>query len=63
MNRERHGNYAAMQPTFEERVKEDLDITCIKEELTHTNYKKKFHNLICWEEKCHIEILKEKLVI
>lgn len=52
--------YAASKEMFHERIKEELDIEVIKAPLTRENYKKKFHNLICWEEKKHIEILDKK---
>ena len=44
-----------------ERVKEDLDIADIQQELTRENYKEKFHKLLCWEEKEHIDILERRL--
>ena len=53
--------YAAKCSTFMERVKETLDITDIKQELTRENYKEKFHKLLCWEEKEHIDILGKRL--
>ena len=52
--------YAASKESFNERVKEELDIEVIRAPLTTDNYKKKFHHMICWEEKRHIEILDEK---
>ena len=52
--------YAASKESFHERIKEDLDIEVIQAPLTRENYKKKFHNMICWEEKKHIEILDKK---
>ena len=52
--------YAASSETFEGRLQEELDIREIKVDLTQHNYKRKFHNLICWEEKTHIEILGNK---
>ncbi len=51
---------AASNETFEERVKSELRIESIQMELTASTYKDKFHNLICWEEKEHIDILGEK---
>ena len=54
--------YAASKESFGERIKEELHLEVIQAPLTRTNYKEKFHNLICWEEKRHIEILDEKLV-
>ena len=52
--------YAASKEAFAERIKEELDFKIISAPLTRENYKKKFHNVICWEEKRHIEILEEK---
>ena len=52
--------YAASKESFSERIKEDLNIEVIQAQLTRENYKKKFHHMICWEEKRHIEILGEK---
>ena len=45
---------------FEERVKDILNIELIRVKLTRVNYKEKFRNLICWEEKKHIEMLEER---
>ena len=56
----READYAASKLTFEERVVEELDPSIIEAPLTRKNYKKKFHNMICWEEKRHIDILGEK---
>ena len=39
---------------------EELDERYIQEKLSRENYKRKYHNLICWEEKTHIEILEKK---
>ena len=39
---------------------EELDERYIQEKLSRGNYKRKYHNLICWEEKTHIEILEKK---
>ena len=52
--------YAASKETFAERIKEELDMKVISAPLTRENYKKKFHTMICLEEKRHIEILDEK---
>ena len=52
--------YAASKESFNERIKEELNIAVIEAELTRENYKKKFHHMVCWEEKRHIEILDEK---
>ena len=53
--------YAAKCSTFMERVRETLDIADIQQELTRENYKEKFHKLLCWEEKEHIDILERRL--
>lgn len=55
-----NADYAASKLTFEERVVEALDPSIIEAPLTRENYKKRFHNMICWEEKRHIEILTTK---
>ena len=47
---------------FGKRIEKVLDLVTIEEELTKFNYKKKFYNLICWEEKTHIDRLREKYV-
>ena len=52
--------YAASSETFEGRLQGDLEIEEIKVELTRETYKRKFHHLICWEEKEHIDILGNK---
>lgn len=57
---QRVSEYAAGKESFSERIKEELDLQVIKAPLTRENYKKKFHNMICWEEKRHIEILDTK---
>lgn len=53
-------DYAASKLTFLERIKEPLDPGIIEAPLTRENYKKRFHNMICWEEKRHVEILDTK---
>ena len=53
-------DYAASKVKFEERIKEELDICHIQQNTSPENYKRKYHNLVCWEEKAHIEILGEK---
>ena len=53
-------NYAASKLTFLERIKEPLDPSIIEAPLTRENYKKRFHNMICWEEKRHVEVLDTK---
>jgi len=55
--------YAASNVYFAERIKEEIDVQVIEESLSVTNYKKKYHNLVCWEEKEHIEILENKWVL
>ena len=52
--------YAASKEKFPERVRGVLEIGEIEESLNRQNYKKKFHNLVCWEEKKHIQILRDK---
>ncbi len=52
--------YAARSVYFSERIKEELFIDDIQRPLTQENYKEKFHKLLCWEEKKHIEILEER---
>jgi hypothetical protein len=53
-------DYAASKFTFQERIKELLDPGIIEAPLTRENYKVRFHNMICWEEKRHVEILDTK---
>ena len=55
--------YAAKCSTFMERVRETLDVADIQQELTRENYKEKFHKLLCWEEKEHIDILGRRLEV
>lgn len=57
---EEEKEYAASKEEFGERIKEELDIKEIQQTLSRSNYKRKFHNLICWEEKTHIDILQMK---
>ena len=47
---------------FGKRIKKVLNLVTIEEKLTKFNYKKKFYNLICWEEKTHIDQLRKKYV-
>lgn len=54
------GYYAASEETFHGRLKGELNLSEIEVELDRYNYKRKFHNLICWEERAHIELLREK---
>ena len=56
-------DYAARKTDFLERLEEDLTIADIENPLTRENYKEKFHKLLCWEEKAHIEILEERLIL
>ncbi len=56
----RDDSYPASEESFEDRVMHDIDIRDIQVELNVQTYKKKFNNLICWEEKSHIEILEKK---
>ena len=53
-------SYAAKETEFSTRIQEDLQIEDVEVELTQANYKEKFHKLLCWEEKAHIEILGKK---
>ena len=57
---QRAGSYAASQETFEGRLEADLELAEIQVPLGRNNYKRKFHHLVCWEEKRHIEILANK---
>jgi hypothetical protein len=52
--------YAASEETFQGRLKGELRFSEIDVELDRKNYKRKFNNLICWEERAHIERLREK---
>ena len=54
------GWYPACEESFTERVKHDLDMKDITPELSVCNYKRKFNNLICWEEKSSIDVLIRK---
>ena len=56
-------DYAARKTDFLARLEEELSITDIEKPLTQENYKEKFHKLLCWEEKTHIVILEERLII
>ena len=56
-------DYAARKIDFLQRLEEDLTIADIEKPLTRENYKEKFHKLLCWEEKTHIEILEERLIL
>ena len=52
--------YAASEESFEGRLQQELNLSEIQVELDRHNYKRKFHHLICWEERKHIEILGNK---
>lgn len=52
--------YAAKMFRFQDRIQEPLDIEDVKQKLTTDNYKEKFHKLLCWEEKKHIELLEKR---
>jgi hypothetical protein len=52
--------YAAKEETFEGRLKGELKLNEIEVDLNRLNYKRKFNNLICWEERRHIEVLRDK---
>ena len=54
-------NYKMKKSTFLDRVKQELTLEDIEQDLTALNYKQKFHMLLCWEEKEHITILHERL--
>ena len=56
----RNRGHMPSKADFSTRVQEKLHIEDIQKPLCRKNYKTKFHNLICWEEKRHIEILEEK---
>ena len=56
------GEYAAKKNDFADRLEEELVLGDVQVELARTNYKEKFHKLLCWEEKTHIEILEKRLV-
>ena len=53
-------HYAAEEVDFSKRIQDQLDIADIEQELTSQNYKEKFHKLLCWEEKTHIDILQQR---
>lgn len=54
------GWYAAGEETFQRRLVEELNYSKIIVPLSRPNYKEKFNNLICWEERRHIEVLSQK---
>ena len=57
-----YDDYATSRLVFHERLKEPLGMVFIQQELTRANYKKKFDNLLCWEEKAHIHALDDRFV-
>ena len=42
------------------KYKDELDIDQLKQDLTRENYVEKFHHLLCWEEKEHDNLLKQR---
>jgi hypothetical protein len=56
-------DYAARKTDFLARREDELSFADIEKPLTRENYKEKFHLLLCWEEKTHIEILEKRLFI
>ena len=52
--------YRSKNRAFLARRSEGLYIEDIEPELTVTNYKDKFHKLLCWEEMEHITVLHER---
>lgn len=42
---------------YYEENKDKLDENILKQSLTRNNYREKFHQLLCWEEKEHEEKL------
>ena len=42
--------------------KDVLDECIFQEPLTPGNYRKRYHHLLCWEEKEHMSILSERYV-
>ena len=42
------------------KYKNELDIDRLKQPLTRENYVEKFHHLLCWEEKEHDDLLKQR---
>ena len=57
-----YDDYAASKLVCHERLKEPLEMVYIQQELTRANYKKKFDNLLCWEEMARIHVLDGRLV-
>ena len=56
----KYTGYATSRLVFHERLKEPLEMVFIQQELARANYKKKFDNLLCWEEKAHIHALDDR---
>lgn len=48
----------AAQSDYYRDNKDKLNESLLEEKLTRENYKEKFHQLLCWEEKEHEEQLK-----
>ena len=42
------------------KYKSELDIDRLKQPLTRESYVEKFHHLLCWEEKEHDDLLKQR---
>ena len=42
------------------KYKSELDIERLKQPLTRENYVEKFHHLLCWEEKEHDTLLRQR---
>ena len=55
-------DYAASKLAFHERLRDQLEIADVQQELTRANYKEKFNKLLCWEEMEHIHILDDRSV-
>ncbi len=57
---QRRQEYPAESLNFYRRIEGELVLADVQQPLTRENYKEKFHNLLCWEEKTHIEILENR---
>ena len=53
-------SHSRMYHEFEHRLEKEQHI--LEQNLTEENYKKKFHHLLCWEEREHDEQLAVKYV-
>ena len=42
---------------FYKEHKDKLEKAIIEKNLTRSNYKEKFHHLLCWEEREHEQVL------